>query len=157
VGERLRQHRTENNDVERGDVGPDVAVLLPSAQDLPKSLVDVGSEGDSGLVEGHGAAVHGKHEVGAVLDGAVKELTEGVDRRAFAVDGPRRCFEDNLEGPVREGSEQGLTRRVAPVEGADADPSISGDGGEGNPGALSPYGGCCGGENSVAVDRRVSP
>jgi len=60
--------------------------------------------------------VQREYEIGAMIDGLVDEGTEGVDRRTIAVGGTVSGVEDELEGPVCEGREQRLARRVAPVE-----------------------------------------
>ena len=156
VRERLGQERSEDDDVESGDVRPDGAVVSSSLQDLLKSVVDLGPEGNGVLVERHGTAVQGKHEVGAMIDGLVDEATEAVDPHVLAVGGTVSCVQDEPEGPVRECRKQGFARWVAPVQRADADPGVRSDSGEWHSGAFSPYRrrGCS--EHAVAVGRGVA-
>ena len=108
-------------------------------QDLLKVVVHFGPQCDGVLVEGYGTAMQGKHEVGAVIDRLVDKGTEALDRCAIAVGGPVGCVQYELEGSVRERGEQGITGWVTPVERADTDPGICGDGGEWHPGTLPPH------------------
>jgi hypothetical protein len=76
--------------------------LSPSAENLLKGVADLGPESDGPLIEEHWAAVHGKYEVSAVLDGLVNEATERVNRRVIAVGRTVGCIQHKPEGSVRE-------------------------------------------------------
>jgi hypothetical protein len=91
-----------------------------------------------------------------VLDGLVDEASEAFDRHVVAVGGAVGCAQNEMEGPVRERGEQGLSGGVPPVEGADTDSGVGGDGGEWHSGPFSSYRGCGCGEHAVAVGRGVT-
>jgi hypothetical protein len=156
VRERLGKKRTKDDDVEGGDVRPDGAVLASSLQDAPEGVADLSPEGDCVRVEEHGAAVQREHEVATVVDGLVDEASEAFDRRVAAVGGAVGCTQNEMEGPVRERGEQGLARRVPPVEGADTNSGVGGDGGERHSSPFSPDRRCGRGEQAVAVGRCVA-
>jgi hypothetical protein len=156
VRKRLGQQRTEDDDVKGRDVWTDGAVLSSAVQDLLKVVVHFGPESDGVLVEGYGTAMQGKHEVGALIDCLVDKGTEALDRCAIAVGGPVSCVQYELEGSVRKRGEQGIAGWVTPVERADTDPGIRGDGGEWHPGTLPPHRRSGGREHAVAVGRCVA-
>jgi len=112
--------------------------------------------GDGVGVGEHGAAVHREHEVAAVLDGLVDEASEAFDRSVAAIGGAVGCPQNELEGPVRERGEKCLARRIPPIEGADSNSSVGGNGGERHSSPFSPDRLCGRGEQAVAVGRSVT-
>ena len=66
------------------------------------------------------------------------------------------CVEDEPEGPLRECRKEGFARWVTPVERADTDPGVRGDGGEWHSSAFPPDRRGGGGEHAVTVGRSIA-
>jgi hypothetical protein len=156
VRERLGEKRAKDNDVEGSHVRPDGAIPASSLQDAPEGVSDFGPEGNGVGVGEHGAAVHREHEVATVLDGLVDEASEAFDRRVATIGGAVGCAQNELEGPVGERGQQGLARRVPPVESTDTNSGVGGDGGEGHSSPFSPDRLCGRGKQAVAVGNCVT-
>jgi hypothetical protein len=106
--ERLRDHRAEHDDVDRGEVGSDGAILAAATQDLFESDTDVGPEGQGGLINWERSAVHGEHEFRTMVDDAIDETADALDRWTLAVGGTLGCRYHHLEGTVGERRQEGL-------------------------------------------------
>ena len=121
VRERLGEHRSGDDDVDRSSVWPDGPVAASAGEDLPEEVSDLALEGDNLLVMDDGTAVEREDELVAGCDRLFEKPGEGRGGRLVAPRGGTRVFKDKVEGAERQRGQQGRPRRVMAVEGSDPD------------------------------------
>lgn len=98
----LGEHRSGDDDVDRGGVWPDGPVAASAGQDLLEEVSDLALERDDLLVMDDGAAVEREDELVAGRDRLFEEPREDRGGRLVALRGGTRVFKDEVEGAERQ-------------------------------------------------------